>query len=197
MAIPDIMQTKYGRDRSLLCLVLLWLPASGRGCFAPGGEPVVTRLGPRNLKNVEQPLHVLFLSRKGGPVRGLLRHQRESACRGIRGATCAESNTAEAILNATRELLERIIAANDVHTGDVAAVIFTASPDLDAAYPAQAAREMGWTQVPMLCVQEMAVAGSLPRCIRVLILWNTDRPAERIRHVYLREARQLRPDWGL
>jgi len=130
-------------------------------------------------------------------VRGLLRHQRESACRGIRGATCAESNTAEAILNATRELLERIIAANDVHTGDVAAVIFTASPDLDAAYPAQAAREMGWTQVPMLCVQEMAVAGSLPRCIRVLILWNTDRPAERIRHVYLREARQLRPDWGL
>ncbi len=80
---------------------------------------------------------------------------------------------------------------------EVAAVIFTASPDLDAAYPAQAAREMGWNQVPMLCVQEMAVVGSLPRCIRVLVLWNTDLPPERIRHVYLGQARNLRPDWAL
>ncbi len=122
---------------------------------------------------------------------------RKKACRGIRGATCAEANTADAILTATRELLERIILANGVRAEEVAAVIFTASPDLDAAYPAQAAREMGWNQVPMLCVQEMAVVGSLPRCIRVLVLWNTDLSPARIRHVYLGQARNLRPDWAL
>jgi chorismate mutase len=73
-------------------------------------------------------------------------------------------------------------------------VIFTATSDLDAAYPARAAREMGWVHVPLLCMQEMAVVGSLPRCIRVLVLWNTDRPAGQVRHVYLRRARALRPD---
>lgn len=128
---------------------------------------------------------------------GLFHRRDRTACRGIRGATCATANESAAILSATRELLEHIITVNGINPKDVAAVIFTTSPDLDAAYPAQAAREMGWTQVPMLCVQEMAVAGSLPRCIRVLVLWNTDRPADRIRHVYLEEARQLRPDWAL
>jgi len=115
-------------------------------------------------------------------------------CRGIRGATSVEINNADAIIAATRELLERIVAANDLRVEDVAGAIFTATPDLDAAYPACAAREMGWVRTPLLCMQEMAVAGSLPRCIRVLVLWNTERPPDQIRHVYLGEARALRPD---
>ena len=114
--------------------------------------------------------------------------------RGIRGATSVDVNGAEPIIAATRELLERIVAANGLATKDVASVIFTATSDLDTAYPARAAREMGWVQVSLLCMQEMAVVGSLPRCIRVLVLWNTDRPAGQVRHVYLRRARALRPD---
>jgi len=117
-------------------------------------------------------------------------------CRGIRGATGVEVNEAGVLIAATRELLERIVAANGLSVEDVASVIFTATPDLDAAYPARAAREMGWVHTPLLCVQEMAVAGSLPRCIRVLVHWNTDLPPERIRHVYLGGARALRPDWA-
>jgi chorismate mutase len=115
-------------------------------------------------------------------------------CRGIRGAVCAEANRSDAILIAARTLLEHIVAANDLSTTDLVSAIFTATPDLDAAYPARAAREIGWTQVPLLCMQEMAVNGSLPRCIRVLIHWNTDRTPEEIHHVYLGEARALRPD---
>jgi len=116
------------------------------------------------------------------------------SCRGIRGATSVEANSAEAILAATRELLERIVAANDLRVEDLVSVIFTVTPDLDAAYPARAAREIGWVSTPLLCVQEMAVAGSLPRCIRVLVLWNTDRRPNQVQHVYLGEARALRPD---
>jgi len=105
-----------------------------------------------------------------------------------------EINDPGAIVTAARELLERIVAANGLAVEDVACVIFTATPDLDAAYPARAAREMGWLNTPMLCEQEMVVKGGLPRCIRALVLWNTHLPAERIRHVYLGEARTLRPD---
>jgi len=115
-------------------------------------------------------------------------------CRGIRGAVCADANQPHAILIATRTLLERIITANDLSVGDVVSAVFTATPDLDAAYPARAARALGWTQVPLLCMQEMAVTGSLSRCIRVLIHWNTDRPPDKIRHVYVGGARKLRPD---
>jgi chorismate mutase len=115
-------------------------------------------------------------------------------CRGIRGATSVDANDAATIIAATRELLENIVAANGLSTEDVTSAIFTATPDLDAAYPARAAREMGWLKVPLLCMQEMAVEGSLPRCIRVLVLWNTDLPPNRIRHVYLGRARALRPD---
>lgn len=116
------------------------------------------------------------------------------ACRGIRGATSVDANDAEIIVAATRELLEHIVAANDVAVADVASVIFTATPDLDAAYPARAAREMGWTKVPLLCMQGMAVVGSLPRCIRVLVHWNSDLSPGQVRHVYLGDARALRPD---
>jgi chorismate mutase len=115
-------------------------------------------------------------------------------CRGIRGAICSDANEAGAILKATRRLLERLVAANELSVADVVSVIFTATPDLDAAYPAHAAREMGWANTPLLCMQEMAVADSLPRCIRVLIHWNTDCTADEIRHIYLGAARALRPD---
>lgn len=115
-------------------------------------------------------------------------------CRGIRGATTVEKNTAEAILAATRELLELIVEANDLKVKDVASAIFTTTPDLTAAFPAKAAREMGWRDVALLDAQEIPVPGSLERCIRVLIHWNTEKSAAEIRHVYLRGARTLRPD---
>lgn len=116
------------------------------------------------------------------------------ACRGIRGAVCAEANTVDAILEATTLLLEHIVAANDLAGDDLVSAVFTATRDLDAVYPARAARELGWTRIPLLCTQEMDVAGSLARCIRVLIHWNTDRSPDEIRHVYLGAARELRPD---
>lgn len=115
-------------------------------------------------------------------------------CRGIRGAVTVSANEAEAILAGTRDLLEHLVAANGVFEEDVASVIFTVTPDLDAAYPARAAREMGWVNTPFLCMQESPVAGSLPRCIRVLVHWNTDLPPGRVQHVYLGGARALRPD---
>ncbi|HOT91683.1 MAG TPA: chorismate mutase [Anaerolineae bacterium] len=116
------------------------------------------------------------------------------ACRGIRGAITVTENTAAAIKAATRALLEHIVTANAVNIADIASVIFTATPDLNAAYPALAAREMGWNHTPLLCMQEMAVLGSLPRCIRVLLHWNTDRAQTDIHHIYLGEAQALRPD---
>jgi chorismate mutase len=91
-------------------------------------------------------------------------------------------------------MLERVITANDLSANDIASAIFTTTTDVNATYPARAARQMGWTHVPLLCMQEMAVADSLPRCIRVLVHWNTDRSPEQIRHVYLGKAQALRPD---
>lgn len=115
-------------------------------------------------------------------------------CRGIRGATTVEANDPAAITAATRQLLERMVDANSLSVDNIASVTFTATPDLDAAYPARAAREIGWVKIPLLCVQEMNVAGSLPRCIRVLVHWNTDLRPDQIHHVYLGRARTLRPD---
>ncbi len=112
---------------------------------------------------------------------------------GIRGATTVETNEARALLAATRELLEQITAVNGLHSDDVLCAFFTATADLDAAYPAQAAREMGWVNVPLLCAQEMRVKGSLPRCLRVLLFART---SQDIHHVYLKGARALRPDWA-
>jgi len=117
-----------------------------------------------------------------------------SICRGIRGAITVEDNTAEAILSATGELLTAIAGANDLRPEDMASAIFTVTPDLTAAFPAQAAREIGWTDVALLDAQEIPVPGSLARCIRVLIHWNTDRPRNKVVHVYLRGATALRPD---
>ncbi len=115
-------------------------------------------------------------------------------CRGIRGAITVPENTVDAIIQATRTLLMAVVDENRVEADDVASVIFTATSDLDAVYPAVVAREMGWTQTPLLCMQEMWVEGSLPRCVRVLVHWNTDRTPAEINHVDLRDAVQLRPD---
>lgn len=115
--------------------------------------------------------------------------------RGIRGATTVNANQAGDVLAATRELLEAMLAANpNVQVSDIAMAWFTLTEDLNAAYPAQAARDLGWTLVPTLCAREIPVPGSLPRCIRVLLQWNTDLPQAEIRHVYLRGAVSLRPD---
>lgn len=116
--------------------------------------------------------------------------------RGIRGATVVECDEPAAIWVATRELLTAIQSANpSLNTVDLASVWFSATPDLKSTYPAAAARQMGWTDVPLMCVQEMEVAGSLARCIRVLLHWNTELPQEAVRHVFLGEAAALRPDW--
>jgi chorismate mutase len=115
-------------------------------------------------------------------------------CRGIRGATTVEADTAEAILAATTELLNEIVEANDLDFRDVASAQFTVTPDLTATFPARAARNLGWHQVPLLDAQEIPVSGSLARCVRVLIHWNTTKLQREIRHVYLRGAARLRQD---
>lgn len=114
--------------------------------------------------------------------------------RGIRGATVATANTAEAIRSATQELLRELVAENNLDPDDIASVIFTTTPDLTAEAPARAARELGWTEAALLCVGEMETVDGLRRCIRVLIHWNTDKGPAEVRHVYLRDAVQLRPD---
>ncbi len=115
--------------------------------------------------------------------------------RGIRGATAIDDDRPESILEATRELLTAILDANPtLMIPDLASVFFSLTDDLCSVYPAQAARQLGWTSVPMLCMQEIPVPGSLPRCIRVLIHWNSNIPQESIQHVYLGAASGLRPD---
>jgi chorismate mutase len=115
--------------------------------------------------------------------------------RGIRGATTVTADEPELILQATRELLEEILAENEgMQPEDVASAIFTVTDDLASTFPAQGARQMGWGLVPMLCAREIPVPSSLPHVIRVLVHWNTDLPQDRITHVYLRDAVKLRPD---
>jgi len=115
--------------------------------------------------------------------------------RGIRGAIVSTGNQPEAILSATRELLDAILVNNPtLKPEDIASAIFTVTDDLTSVYPAQAARQLGWNRVPLMCAQEIPVPGSLPRCIRVLIHWNTELSQSDVRHVYLGEAEKLRPD---
>ncbi|RRR66984.1 MAG: chorismate mutase [Candidatus Viridilinea halotolerans] len=115
-------------------------------------------------------------------------------CRGVRGATTCAANTREEMLAATHELIEQLIAANGITSDEIACAIFTTTPDLNAEYPAVAARAMGWGDTALLCGHEMSVPGGLTQCIRILILWNTQLGASEVRHVYLRGARNLRPD---
>jgi chorismate mutase len=117
------------------------------------------------------------------------------AVRGVRGATASEKDDPENILSATRKLLNTILNENpDMVLEDIASVLFTATDDLNSVYPAKAAREMGWNQVPLISAREIPVPGGLVGCIRVLIHWNTDTPQSEIRHVYLGAAVSLRPD---
>jgi chorismate mutase len=112
----------------------------------------------------------------------------------IRGAHTAIANTAEAIRSCTLELLQAILAENQIQAEDIVNATFTATKDLDAAYPAKFARELpGWDQVPLFCVQEMCVEGSLPACIRVMLLTEQDKTTQ-VKHVYLGGATVLRPD---
>jgi chorismate mutase len=115
-------------------------------------------------------------------------------CRGVRGATTVSENTRDAILEATREMLYIIIRVNDIRPRDLASAYFTTTVDLDATYPALAARQLGWYDVALMCGHEMQVPGGLARCIRVMLHWNTARTAGEIVHVYLRDAKNLRPD---
>ena len=115
-------------------------------------------------------------------------------CRGVRGATTVEKNERDEILTATRQLLALMIRTNDIAAEDVASVIFSTTHDLDAEFPALAARQLNWLDVPLLCTNELNVPNSLTRCIRILIHWNTDKPQNEITHVYIKEAKRLRPD---
>ena len=114
--------------------------------------------------------------------------------RGVRGATTVEHNSRREILAATRELLRAMIESNDIVEDDVASILFTATPGLNAAYPATAAREMGWTRTALMGFQEAHVIDGLDQCVRVLIHWNTEKPMDEIQHVFLRDAISLRPD---
>lgn len=114
--------------------------------------------------------------------------------RGIRGATVVREDSRDEVIRATRELLQAIMAANEVEVDDVASVIFTTTPDIRSEYPARAARDLGWTHVALLGATEMDVKQGLPRCIRVLLHVNTDRSPSEMKHIYLHEARTLRTD---
>lgn len=114
----------------------------------------------------------------------------------IRGATTATANTRDAILAATRELLTAIVQANQLEVADIVSIWFTLTPDLDAAFPARAARELGWTHLALLDAQAPRVANDVPRCIRVMMHCETNRSVNEIRHIYLCDAKQLRPDWA-
>lgn len=114
--------------------------------------------------------------------------------RGVRGAITVEDNSAESILEAVQHLLSTMIEANGIQEDQVASVMFTSTPDLNAAYPAKAARLYGWSQVALMGFQEIDVPGGLPMCVRVLIHWNTDKSLEDIQHIFLDGAAALRPD---
>ncbi|MDZ7620209.1 MAG: chorismate mutase [Patescibacteria group bacterium] len=115
-------------------------------------------------------------------------------CRGVRGATTADENNPESILEATRQLLALMIHINKIEPEDVASAIFTTTSDLNAEFPALAARQLGWFDVALMCYHELEVPGSLRRCIRILLHWNTNKESREVVHVYIKNAARLRPD---
>ncbi len=117
-----------------------------------------------------------------------------TVCRGIRGAITVAKNTRDDILQATYELLRQLVKANEIDDHQVAAVFFTTTSDLNAEFPAVAARQIGWDRVALMCSHEMVVPNSLSKCVRVLILVNTEKTDRELVHVYLREAKRLRTD---
>lgn len=114
--------------------------------------------------------------------------------RGVRGAIQIAQNDRETILSGTSQLLREMLYKNRIDPDDIASIFFTATDDLDAEYPAYAAREMGLNGVPLLCAREISVPGSMSRLIRILIHFNTDKAQSQIKHQYLGEANRLRPD---
>ena len=118
----------------------------------------------------------------------------ERHVRAIRGATTVSEDTADAIRAATQTLLREIAARNAIAPADVISALFTVTSDLKSEFPARAARDLGWLDVPLICTVEIPVPGALPRCIRVLLHIETHRPRGLIEHVYLDGARVLRPD---
>ncbi len=117
--------------------------------------------------------------------------------RGVRGATTVGKNAADEIVSRTQELLSRMVMENGIRPADVTSAFFTATDDLDAEFPAVAVRSLeGWSDVPLLCSREIPVPGSLGRCVRILLHWNSDVRSEEVRHVFLRGARELRPQWA-
>ena len=125
----------------------------------------------------------------------VLRKRLATKVRGVKGATTTKGTSARDVLDATEELLFKLIQGNSIEQDDVASVQFSTSPDLVAEFPAVAARErLGWNDVPLMCSHEMARPGALTRCVRILILWNTNKVQNEVMHVYLHDAAKLRPD---
>jgi chorismate mutase len=119
-------------------------------------------------------------------------------CRGIRGASIVSANNKESILAVTEELLVEMTQANKIEIKNIAAIFFTTTPDLDAEFPAVATRKLGWPpNLALLCGHEMNVPNDLPRCLRILMLVNTDKEPEEITHVYLGEAKKLKDKTSL
>jgi chorismate mutase len=118
------------------------------------------------------------------------------AVRGLRGATTAGKNSREDIIARTKEMLETLIEQNQIRAEDIASATFSVTDDLNAEFPAVAARELGWVYTPLFCVMEIPVRGSLRSCIRVLLHLNSDKRQDEMKHVYLHEAKKLRPDLG-
>lgn len=114
--------------------------------------------------------------------------------RALRGAITVPENTRPSLLAAAEELLQSLIEDNGIEPEAVVTATFTTTADLTAAYPAEAARSLGWTQAGLLCVEEMPVEGALEKCLRVLVLWESNRPQSTMKHQYLRGAEDLRPD---
>jgi chorismate mutase len=114
--------------------------------------------------------------------------------RGVRGATTVENNTRDEILTATRQLFALMIRLNGIESEMAASAMFSVTTDLNAEFPALAARQLGWLEVPLLCTYEIDVPGSLKKCIRILINWNTEKSQHDIKHVYIKDAVRLRPD---
>lgn len=114
--------------------------------------------------------------------------------RGVRGATTVENNTRDEILTATRQLFALMIRLNGIEPEMAASAMFSVTTDLNAEFPALAARQLGWLEVPLLCTYEIDVPGSLRKCIRILINWNTEKSQHDIKHVYIKDAVRLRPD---
>ncbi len=117
--------------------------------------------------------------------------------RAVRGATTVHANKREDILESTSELLARMVGENNIGKEDIISVSFTTTNDLDAVFPAVAARQLGWTDIALSCTNEMYVPGSLAMCIRVLLTFNTDKKNNELKYIYLREAKSLRPDLNL